>query len=174
MARKFAGRSHVVRSKRQVTWIGTADQGYVAVASTAKVLLSSFDPFAVGIIKPTIVRTRGMYSIKPDVFTANLDIVGAWGVAIVSDDAFAVGITAIPGPFSDSNWDGWMAHEFFAVHLEDLGTAVETVFPADVRFNVDSKGMRKVSDNETVVHVAESEIGNFLIAEPIRTLYKLS
>jgi len=39
---------------------------------------------------------------------------------------------------------------------------------------VDSKGMRKVSDNENMVMIAQSQAGAFNIAMHLRTLWKLA
>ena len=39
---------------------------------------------------------------------------------------------------------------------------------------VDSKAMRKVTDDETIVLVAESQVGAYKISMPLRLLLKLS
>ena len=93
-----------VRSARKTpTWIGPADQSFVAVGSGAKVLIGSAsftDP-------STVARTRGEVSVMPSSFAADLSVDGAFGACIVSSDAFGIGATALPGPFSDAGWDGW-------------------------------------------------------------------
>ena len=68
-------------------------------------LVASFDPQSFGMIKPTVVRNRGMVSIIPTVNT-DVEIVGAFGLGIVSDQAFGTGAGAIPGPLTDGDWDG--------------------------------------------------------------------
>ena len=158
--------------KRQVTWIGPADQPYVAVASTVSVLLASFDPNAAGLAKPTVVRTRGQVSVKPEAFTGDVDIVGAFGMCVVTDQAFGIGITAIPDPFDQAEWDGWFVWRSFSYHLE-FSTA-ENILLGSWDFEVDSKAMRKVGDNETIVLMAQSQIGAFRISAPVRLLLKLS
>ena len=163
------------RGPRRLTqWIGPAVQGYVSVTSGAKVAVSSFTPQAAtpSANRPTVVRTRGMISIIPGAFSASVSIVGAVGCCIVSSDALAVGITAIPGPFSDSEWGGWFVWHSFAYRFEfDDATGVQ--FP-NWNWQVDSKAMRKVGPNEALVQVAESQSGAFDIAAPLRTLVKLS
>ena len=158
--------------RRQVTWISPADQGYLAVGANAKVLMASFDPVATGMEKPTIIRNRGELSVRPTSFASDAGIVGAYGMAIVSDQAAAIGITAIPGPFTEAEWDGWLVWHSFSMFLE-FGDATGR-FMADRAIIVDSKGMRKISDNETLVVVAESQSGAFSISAPIRTLFKLA
>ena len=166
------GRNFGSRSKRQVTWIGPSDQSFVQVNSGTKVLHSIFDPFISDMTKPTIVRTRGEVTVVPSVFTGSLDVVGAYGMAVVTDQAVAAGVASIPGPFSEANWDGWLVWRSFGFRLEfDDATGI---LQAGWRHEVDSKAMRKVSDNETVCMLVESQTGAFRISMQLRQLYKLS
>jgi len=167
------GRSFVRGQKRQVTWIGPADQGYISVGAAGSTLLADFAPGTVGIDKPTIVRTRGDISIVPAVLSADLEVVGAFGVGVVSAQAFAIGITAIPKPFDDANWDGWYVWQAINFVVE-AGATVQSFSPADRIITVDSKAMRKIADNEVLVLVAQSQQGAFRISAPLRTLLKLS
>jgi len=172
--RRFPARSVVRGPKRQTTWIGPADQGYLAVGAGAKVLIASFDPFAAGLPKPTVVRTRGNVSIRQGTgIIVDTEIVGAFGLAVVSDQAFTIGITAIPGPFNDSGWDGWFVWGSFSIAYEAVGTS-ETLLMTDRQFEVDSKAMRKVTENETIVLVAESQGVALRASMPLRMLMKLS
>ena len=158
--------------KRQVTWIGPADQNYVAIATGANVILQSFDPAGAGMEKPTITRIRGQVSVGPQSGAADLDIVGAWGIAIVSDQAFAAGQASIPGPFDEAGWDGWLAHGFYSMKL-DVTTDVGRLLIDRVQ-EIDSKGQRKVSDGETIVVMAESNVGAYDISLQFRMLLKLA
>ena len=121
----------------------------------------------------TIVRTRGMVSIFPAAFSADLNVVGAFGIGVVSAEAFAIGITAIPTPHSDADWPGWLMWESFGYRVEFVDA---TGFQGNAQqsINVDSKGMRKVGASEVVVFVAESQSGAFQIADVTRQLFKLS
>ena len=162
---RFPGRSSGQR--RLVQWIGPADQAFIAVASAGATLIGS----ASFTDKATIVRTRGGVRIQAQVATADVAIVGAFGVGIVSADALAVGITAIPGPFRDADWSGWYVWRSFSDRLE-FQSASGTRF-LTFGFEVDSKAMRKVGPLDALVIVAESQIGAFSISAPIRTLAKL-
>ena len=173
MARRvIVGRSG---KRRQVTWVGPADQDVVTVATTAKVIVAIFDPAAAGLPKPTIIRTRGFVSVRPSAFSADIGFSGAFGACIVSDQAAAAGVASVPGPFSDADWDGWYMWRSFAGRF-DVTTDVGRVgfSGTGLPFEVDSKAMRKVSDNETCLLVAESQTGAFSIAMHLRTLFKLS
>ncbi len=135
-------------------------------------LVASFDAAASGLVSPTLVRTRGQVAVKPQVFSADLEIVGAYGVAIVTDRAFAAGVASIPGPFTDAGWDGWAVWRSFGYQL-DFGDETGK-FQGAVFQEVDSKGMRKVTDDETMVLIAESEGGAFSISMALRHLFLLS
>ncbi len=158
--------------KRQVTWVAPADQGFISVASNTKVLIATFDPAAASLIKPTLIRTRGAVSVIAESTAVDVEITGAYGLAIVSDQAVAAGIASIPGPFDDAEWDGWFVWRSFAMKIDSVTQT--GVFRSSWTQEVDSKAMRKVTDNETCVVVAESQSGAFQISMPLRVLLKLS
>jgi len=174
------GRSFPARGrsgpKRLVSWLAPADQGFIGVASTAKVIVGSFTPALLvpSIDRATIVRTRGQVSVKFGAYTADLTIVGAVGMGVVSADAFAAGVASVPGPFSDADWDGWYMWRSFGYHWEVSAAGSTGQGRASNEFEVDSKAMRKIGTNEVCVIVAESQSGAFEINVPLRTLLKLS
>ena len=88
-----------------------------SVSNTGSTLLSglAFE------IPGTIIRTRGMITIFPTSFGADLNVVGAFGIGLVSAEAFAAGIASVPEPYADSDWGGWMVLQPFAFHLEFTG-----------------------------------------------------
>ncbi len=79
---------------------------------------------------------------------------GAYGLCVVSDEALAAGAAAIPRPFDDDDWPGWLVHGYYAGHLEFQSGTSELVVP--IQYEIDSKGMRKVRPNESIVWVGES------------------
>ena len=157
MARRhFAGRAAVRSVKRSTEWIESADQSFVSVAATTSLIHQSNATLGTS----TIVRTRGLLAIK---FAAgnNSDgrVEGAVGIAIVSAQAFAVGATAIPAPFTEAGWDGWFFHQFFAISQEAAGTVGNLMLGTQQK-DVDSKAMRKLRDNTNVaVVMAENNSG---------------
>ncbi len=161
-------RRPIVSSRRLTQWVAPPDQGFIAVASATKVIISSLSP-----TEPlTVVRTRGMISVHPTAFSADLDVVGAVGIGVVSNDAFAAGVGSIPGPYDDGDWKQWFVWQSFAFHVE-FGSAVGVNIES-VMIDVDSKAMRKVGQNETIVMVAESATGAYSIADATRQLVKLA
>ena len=157
------------RSKGRLTqWVGPAIQNYLAVASGGATLIFSFTP-AEAI---TIVRTRGFVSVKPEAVTADLDFTGAFGIGIVSEEAFNAGVGSMPEPFTDADWSGWFVWRSFAFDFE-FEDATGINYP-NWNFELDSKAMRRIGPNEVLVAIAESQSGAYRINAPTRTLIKLS
>ncbi len=155
-------------SRRLTQWVGPADQGFISVASGGATLIASvpLDEAA------TIVRTRGMVSLRPTTVVADLDIVGAIGMGIVSTEAFNAGVGSIPEPFSDGDWGGWFVWRSFAYEFQNVSNV--GLGWVDWNFEVDSKAMRKGGPSESVVIIAESQVGAYGISTPLRMLLKLS
>ena len=157
------------KSGRMTQWIGPADQGYVAVNSTVTTILASFAFLEAA----TIVRIRGQASVKLQTYGADLDIVGAVGIGLVSDEAFAAGVASMPAPFDDADWGGWMLHRMFSARFE-FTDATAGVQPASWEYELDSKAMRKVGPNMTLAVIAQSQGGAFSVSIPLRVLVKLA
>ena len=155
--------------KRLNQWVGPPEQGFVSVSSGGSTLVSSLSPAEA----TTLVRVRGAVSIQPGSFAADLNIVGAVGIGVVSAEAFGIGITAIPTPYSDADWPGWLMWRSFALHL-DVQSAVGFDLNSAVQLEIDSKAMRRAGSNEVFVFIAESQEGAFDIADCTRQLLKLS
>ena len=109
----------------------------------------------------TIVRTRGELTIGLSAATAALDgFSGAVGIGIVTTQAFNVGVTALPLPISDAEWDGWMWHQYFNVFAQSASPGFATDGGTFARYQVDSKAMRRLEDEMTLVAVIEgTEVG---------------
>ena len=107
----------------------------------------------------TLIRTRGEVMMR--VTTADAEgsgFHGAFGIAIANANAFTVGgIASLLTPLADDDWDGWFFHRYFALFSGGplAGAAsqdVDEVNPvaAALRFEVDSKAMRKMTDEEVI------------------------
>jgi len=147
-ARPFARRSGFVQSKRRLTqWVGSAPITAVAALAANTVVL---DQSLVLLGLPaTVIRTRGIITIISDQVGASEAPFGAVGFSVVSDQAQAVGITAIPDPISDSGSDLFFVHQYFDAPL-NVGTAASFANISKT-FAFDSKAMRKVSEDQTIV-----------------------
>jgi len=162
--------------KRQTTWIGPADQAFIGVAAGSAVIISSFTPATAvpSMIKPTIIRTRGEVAIAPTLgaLSADVTIVGAYGLAVVSTAALTAGVASIPTPWEEPGWDGWFVWRSFGLSFDNIDST--GVIVTAHQQEVDSKAMRKVTAAESVVLVAESQATGFVISMALRMLLKLS
>ena len=126
----------------------------------------------------TIVRIRGNAVIHLKTATAAGDgFRYGLGLGLVTAEAFAVGATAISGPLSEGEWDGWIWHRFGAVQFV-IATIADGVNAATVvdRFVIDSKVMRKWTDGMLLVGMTETtELGTASMEAQIdsRVLVKL-
>ena len=110
--------------------------------------------------KATIVRIRGIARVHQTVGSAvGAGFKGALGIGIVTAQAFAAGVTSIPGPITDSFWDGWMWHSFFDVRVV-TATIADGANAASVSYVVpiDSKAMRKWDGSSENVLVGVMEL----------------
>ena len=158
--------------RRQTDWIGSADQGLVAVASGASQIVQSFamDGSDLG-ADATVVRTRGLLVVKPQTGAADINIIGALGICIVTDQAFAAGAASILGPWTNKEWDGWFVWVPFALSL-DVTTDVGRLLISR-QYEIDSKAMRKFDAGNTIVVLVESQAGALEAGPIFRMLMKL-
>jgi len=142
--------------RRKTGWT-TGPRGRLTITSETIAL------FSVGIVGGgdgrTLIRTRGELLAY---ITATDNAAGGFariavGIALVNPAAFAVGATAMPGPITDANWDGWLWYKTFALFTNTAFTLPSNDGPSSARFEVDSKAMRKWKSEDAVVGVAEAE-----------------
>ena len=117
----------------------------------------------------TIVRTRGeLVALLSSADAVTSGFHGAFGIAKVTAQAVAIGVTAVPGPLTDDDWDGWLYHRYLSCISADPATTTGAVTAplqlgagsGAIRLEVDSKAMRKIAENESVVAMMEMmEIG---------------
>ncbi len=151
MALSF-GRVRRVGSQRHGDWSGSTPQTSVgSIAASSAGLLITFTPAAAG---ETLIRTRGLFGWKSDQNVAAEDQFGAVGLCRVSAQAEAIGITAVPHPDTDAGYP-WLWHSYFASSFV-FGTAVGMEPNFMHSMVIDSKAMRKVSDDERIVMVVEN------------------
>ena len=138
-------------SRPNRAWSGIASVGFTGVGVSAKVILGSF-ALSSDAIDETILRTVGMLAVESDQSAAVEDQIGAFGMIRVTENAFAVGITAVPGPVTDINDDGWLLMVPFA----QSGASVLAAGPSSVQYPFDSKAKRVVEGGIRAVIVVEN------------------
>ncbi len=145
----FRGRRQSLR--RQTSW-GPGPRGSVSQSVAGKILFPiATVPTTEGL---TVVRTRGellLYLSGSDGATSGISL--AFGMAIVSDEALGAGVGAVPGPFTDPNFEGWFVYWTGSL----FGSAATGAAGANVvRLPIDSKAMRKFFAGTSMVAVLES------------------
>ena len=166
------------RSRRSTTWglgpnatpIALSGSGSALWTASSSLLLES---------KVTITRVRGHAFLMMLTAAASGDgFQGAIGMGVFSSEAVAAGAASIPGPQSDSDWDGWLYHQFFNVHfINATQTSGVNAAVGVVRIDIDSKAMRIQEDSQLLVGVIEQTENGTATAEfwaDTRILDKLS
>ncbi len=141
--------------RRETLWIGGPDEVSVtAVAASGTDLQSSLNAAALALAPFTVVRCRGLVFVKSDQEANTETPFGAFGLAVVSDQASAIGVTAIPTPITDQASDLWFMFQFVATAVQVVSAA--SVFKGGNVYEFDSTAMRKVETGQDVVSVFEN------------------
>ena len=77
---------------------------------------------------------------------------GAVGLGKVSEQAAGVGVTAVPSPMDEENWDGWLWHSYFDIRA--ITATIADGVNAGIAYQrlvIDSKAMRKVDSADVIV-----------------------
>ncbi len=155
MATRRAFRGSRGRGFRPPTeWESVEIAANQAIPAATKVFLASFTVAGASI---TVRRTRGLVAWSSDQLAASETPVGAFGMMIVSDAAFAAGAASIPGPFTDAQSDLWFVHQYLYDKFI-LATAVgfNSGGQAASQYTIDSSAMRRQSEEERLVVMVEN------------------
>ena len=139
--------------RRETLWIGGVGFTQALVATTTVALVQTLNAAALALRPFTIVRTRGVISVRSDQQAASETFGASYGEAVVSDEAAAVGVTAVPTPTTDSASDLWHVYEYIVGRFQFGSTA--SFVDVGVERIIDSKAMRKVEDGQQLVTVVE-------------------
>jgi len=149
MARNFRGPQRV-GAKRLSSWFEFST-GSTTMTAAGGTLIASLNAAGLAMRPFTVVRTHVELALLSDQSGANELQVAAFGFAVVSDQATAVGVTAIPTPLTDLASDLWYLHQII---YADESVVTDRTRP-QTRVSVDSKAMRKVDIGQDIVIVAE-------------------
>jgi len=106
----------------------------------------------------TIIRTRLEVQMTSDQAAATESQFGAIGLCVISDQASAIGVTAVPTPITDLASDLWLMHQvMFGEFLFGTAVGFQDLVGSSSSYSIDSKAARKVNDDEDVVFVAEAD-----------------
>ena len=178
MANQFRGarRAPFVRGpKRQTGWAASSDiSAFTALAANTIVLDQTLtEAELIHTVPATIVRTRGLLLVRSDQLGASEIPFGALGMSVVSEQARAVGVTAVPAPITDEDSDLFFVHQFWAVQnrfSSGVGFSQSTT-----TYAFDSKAMRKVAEGDAVAVVMQnaSALAGVDYVLKFRMLFKL-
>ena len=148
--------------KRLTAWgLGPGTTTVATTSTTSDAIIGSGAvPLVEGL---TVVRVRGEFQAFLIAATGADDGFGcALGIGVANAQAFAAGIVSLNTPLDEADWDGWLYHRFFSLHSSSV---IDGSVAADadsinarsvaIRFEIDSKAMRKLSD-EMVLYMALS------------------
>ena len=156
---------------RLTEWDATVpESAFQGLAANTAVLDSTFAT----VDAETIIRTRGLLTVRTDQVSALEDPFGAVGMCVVSDQAVAIGVTAIPTPYTDAESDLWLFHSFWAAPITlATGAAFANV---STQIHLESKAMRRINEDQTLCLVVENGSGTFGCSYRLdaRILYKVS
>ena len=139
--------------RRQTGW-DEGPQGNTTISSiTSTIFTTGAQANIAGL---TIVRLHGELLLTLNFVASALDgfFRCAFGICIVTENAFNAGAGSVPAPVADVDWEGWMVHQFFSIRAISA-TLGNTEGPANFRMKIDSKSMRKVRISDVVVGVVE-------------------
>ncbi len=143
------------RNVRQTRWIDspTIIQSTIVAASTA-VLVHSLAAPGLALIPFTVTRTIAyLWTRSDNLFSTELTEL-FYGQCVVSEQAEAIGITAVPTPLTDAGSDLWFLHMLKMGDTVSQGTSgYGTTQPQMI---MDSRAQRKVVDGEQLIGVFET------------------
>jgi len=156
--------------RRETLWIDlpltettmTAAGGTIIYSGSAALL--ALRPF-------TIVRTHIQLMVRSDQSAASEVFQAAYGEVVVSDQAAAIGVTAVPTPLTDLSSDLWHAWKSLSGFFE-FGNSTG-ISQMGVIGELDSRAMRKVEEGQDTLGIAEAGFSGVNLLTVGRQLLKL-
>ncbi len=160
------------RQRRETIWAPITFASNTIGGTTA--VLAYTATAAEDALRPyTVVRTHLYLGAHSDQQAASEVWNFAIGACIVSDQASAIGVTAVPTPVTDLDSDAWYMHRWLTGGFE-FSSAVGAQELLESRIFVDSKAMRKVEDGfDNVVTIEAAGGQGVVISTGGRQLLKL-
>jgi len=161
-------------ARRETLWLAIQTVETALTGAPTAVLTNFLSAEGLALRPFTIVRTRGMLFVQSDQASAAETFIGDFGISVVSEQALAIGITAVPTPLTDKGSDLFFVYEQLASRFH-VGGGSGTGVPTKVgNFKeYDSKAMRKVNDDQDIAVTVENEINGLSIFHSGRMLIKL-
>ncbi len=153
--RQFARGAAAIAQKRLTSWLQFLPGEVNLASANSAAIVFSLNAAALALRPFTIVRTRFIWHVFPDQFAASESQQTAAGIAVVSDEAVAVGVSAVPTPMSSMGSDLWLLHEISLGRVQ-ITSASGFESQAGYVMRIDSKAMRKVDIGQDIVVVIQN------------------
>jgi len=139
-------------------WTGLFSAGQSVITTTQAVILEI--GLAEASIRETLLRSRGEVCISaiPDAATDS-DVL-AIGLIVVHSNAATAGGVSVPGPIKDMGAD-WLWHFFIPMDASGLTGQDASAILLNRNIEIDSKAMRRVPPDHSVILVGEAASGDF-------------
>ena len=151
-------RNRIMRGGHQVRetrWLNINPVEITRAAASSATLAFVFTAAELALRPFTIIRTRGVFGVRTDQLVATEAYSGSLGMAVVSEQATGIGVTAVPTPETDRDSDLFFVYESLAG--EFLFADATSFQSAAGRWSTfDSKAMRKVPDGSDVAVTIET------------------
>ena len=158
MARRAVGSvSRLSRGsdRRKTAWAqGPGGTTETAVNATQSIITGSGT--ALAIEEATLVRLRGAFSMNIETLVnVGERMTGAFGIGVVTKQAFDVGITAVPSPLDEQLWDGWIFWKPIQLAGYNVSPQFGNAGSTRVAFDVDTKAMRKLRFEDVIYGIIQ-------------------
>ena len=156
---RVANRSGFIRRdgvrRRQMLWLADVWGATNLPAAGSKAIGFSLNAAGLALRPFTVVRSHVEIGFISDQQVATESQLSAYGHVVVTDEAAAIGVTAVPGPAlqSASDWHVYQALRGRFTFLTAAG-----VLLGGERYTIDSRSMRKVDLGETLISVLENSV----------------
>ncbi len=137
-------------ARRGTNWSRFITFAPVFVGFGQKVFVTFFQLSNPGITE-TVVRTLGQFFVTSDQAIAVEEQIGAWGMVRITDAALAIGVTAMPGPVTDLDDEGWMVWQGFSQNGQ-----LTTGGPSGFMYSFESKAARRIEEGHSMAIVVEN------------------
>ncbi len=147
---RLRGSFPVRAARRQSSWEeGPGGGGVTSRTSSGVAIIGAGLTFLAD--GDTLVRLRGNLVLRNASGAGATDsFVGAFAIGITTASAFAIGVTAVPTPLTEQDWDGWIYWVQYSVFGADLSA------PAAIqRETIDTRAMRKLRQDDVIYGAVE-------------------
>ena len=148
----FILRAGVMR--RETLWLASGPLSLTIATADTALLATTLSTVGLALIPFTVTRTIVTLWQRSDALGSAEFQQLFYGQCVVSEQAAAIGVTAVPTPAGDASSDLWFVHMFQSSDINSRGT--DGGASNGVQMIQDSRAQRKVEDGEQLISVVET------------------